>query len=54
LANRTAYRSPLKTRDWLTLQCSALLFTSRLWVQWEQAMLNRLAERGATPPLATT
>ncbi len=46
LANRQAYRSPLRTRDWLTLQCSALLFTSRLWVQWEQAMLNRMLDRG--------
>jgi len=41
LANRSAFRSPLGTRDWLTLQCSALLYTSRLWVQWEQSMLNR-------------
>ena len=41
LANRAAYRSPLLTRDWLTLQCSALLCTGRLWVQWQQTMLNR-------------
>jgi hypothetical protein len=41
LANRSAFRSPLGTRDWLTVQCSALLYTSRLWVQWEQAMLSR-------------
>ena len=31
------------TRDWLTLQCSALLYTGRLWVQWEQTMLNRFS-----------
>jgi ubiquinone biosynthesis protein len=41
LSNRSAFRSPLLTRDWLTLHCSALLYTSRLWVQWQQAMLNR-------------
>ena len=41
LANRSAFRSPLATRDWVTLQCSALLYTSRLWVHWEQSMLNR-------------
>ncbi len=41
LANRAAFRSPLTGRDWLTLQCSALLFTGRVWVRWEQAMLNR-------------
>jgi ubiquinone biosynthesis protein len=41
LTNRSAFRFPLQTRDWLTLQCSALLYTGRLWVKWEQAMLNR-------------
>jgi ubiquinone biosynthesis protein len=42
LANRSAYHFPLKARDWFTLQCSALLFTGRLCVQWEQSMLERL------------
>jgi ubiquinone biosynthesis protein len=41
LANRSAFRSPLIGRDWLALECSALLYTSRLWVQWEQSMLDR-------------
>lgn len=45
LSNRSAFRSPLIARDWLTLQCSALLYTGRLWVQWEHAMLNRLVAR---------
>ena len=54
LTNRTAFRSPLRTRDWLTLQCSALLYTSRLWVQFEQAMLNRFLKPGskASPAIA--
>ena len=42
LANRSAFRSPLRTGDWLTLQCSALLYTTRLWVRWEEAMLDRV------------
>jgi ubiquinone biosynthesis protein len=42
IANRAAFRSPLRTRDWLVLQFSAMLYTSRVWVQWEQAILNRL------------
>jgi len=50
IANRSAFRSPLKTRDWLTLQCSALLFTSRLWLRWEQAALNRLTAKAPAPP----
>jgi ubiquinone biosynthesis protein len=54
IANRAAYRSPLMTRDWITLQCSALLFVSRVWVQWEQAVLNRLAVKNSTPRPATT
>jgi hypothetical protein len=41
LANRSSFRSPLRTRDWLALQCSALLYSGRLWVQWERTMLNR-------------
>jgi len=53
LLNRSAFRSPLRTRDWLTLQCSALLYTGRLWVQWEQAMLNRLLARKSTATSAT-
>jgi ubiquinone biosynthesis protein len=42
VANRSAFRSPLMTRDWIALQCSALLYSSRLWIQWERALLNRL------------
>ena len=53
LSNRSAFRSPLRTRDWLTLQCSALLYTGRLWVQWEQEMLNRLLTRRSTDTSAT-
>jgi len=41
LANRRVYRSPLLTRDWLTLQCSALLFTGRLWLRWEESLVDR-------------
>ena len=49
LSNRSAFRFPLMKRDWLTLQCSALLYTGRLWVRWEQAMLNRLLARSSAP-----
>jgi len=42
VANRSAFRSPLKTQDWLTLQSSALLYGSRLWLRGEQALLDRL------------
>ncbi len=41
IGNRDAFRSPLTIRDWVALQCSALLYTSRMWVGGEQAMLNR-------------
>ncbi len=53
LSNRSAFRSPLLRRDWFTLQCSALLYTGRLWVRWEQAILNRLlTRRPLSPPVA--
>ncbi len=48
IRNRKEFRSPLMTGDWITLQCSALLYGSRLWLQSEQAILNRLLPVAAT------
>src|SRR5208337_4839285 len=53
IRNRKEFRSPLKTRDWITLQCSALLYTSRLWLQGEQALLDRVLPAGSTAPRAS-
>src|SRR5579864_2572343 len=50
-SNRSALRSPLKARDWFTIPCSALLYTSRLWVKWEESLLNRWTRRTAAPAL---
>ncbi len=47
IANRSAFRSPITGRDWLALQCSALLFSSRIWIRWEQAMLDRFLKKHA-------
>jgi ubiquinone biosynthesis protein len=52
LSNRADFRSPLKTRDWITLQCSALLFGSRLWVRGQQAILDRVLPAGAAAQTA--
>jgi ubiquinone biosynthesis protein len=52
LVDRKSLRSPLRAKDWLTLQCSALLYSSRLWMRWEKAMLDRVLpsrELGAVP-----
>jgi ubiquinone biosynthesis protein len=54
ISNRKEFRSPLKTRDWVTLQCSALLYTGRLWLQCEQAILDRLLPAGSTTSVAAT
>jgi ubiquinone biosynthesis protein len=40
--DREAFRSPLEAKDWITLQCSALLYTTRLWMRCEQTMLDRV------------
>jgi len=48
ITDRAAFRSPLETRDWVTLQCSAFLYTGRLWLQCEQAILNRLLPTAST------
>jgi hypothetical protein len=52
LRHRNAFRLPLRSRDVITLQCSALLYTPRLWLKCEQGILNRLLPAGATTPLA--
>src|ERR1039457_7169250 len=53
ISNRKEFRSPLKARDWITLQCSALLYTSRLWLKGEQAILDRLLPAGSETQLAS-
>lgn len=47
IAHRSEFESPLEARDWLTLQCSALLLPSRLGVRWQQLMVNRLLKTKA-------
>lgn len=41
IVKRSAFRSPLRTRDWLSIQCSALLYTGRLCVDFERQILDR-------------
>jgi len=52
MAHREEFQSPLRKRDWLTLQCSALLLPSRLGIQWQQAVLNRWLAIKPTPTAA--
>jgi ubiquinone biosynthesis protein len=42
IVNRRGFRSPLKPVDWVTLQCSALLCSSRWAVRAERAILDRV------------
>lgn len=51
IGNYKAFRSPLKAHDWITLQCSALLWGTRLWLKAEQALLDRYvpAARNSSP-----
>ena len=41
------------SKDLITLKCSALLYTTRLWLRCEQTLLNRLLPAGATASLAS-
>ena len=54
ISNRKEFRSPLKSSDWITLQCSALLYTGRLWLQCEQAILDRLLPASSPAVAGTT
>jgi len=51
VVDRKAFRSSLETKDWITLQCSSLLYASRVWMRCEQAIVDRLLRRavGLTP-----
>lgn len=49
IVDRKAFRSPLAAKDWVTLQCSSLLYTPRLWMRWEQALLDRLLPGAVAP-----
>jgi len=52
LTNRASIASPLTSSDWITLQCSALLYSTRLWVKGEQTIVKRLLSR--TPAAVST
>ena len=54
IRHRKEFRSPLTKRDWITLQCSALLYTGRLWLKGEQALLDRLLPPSPAGLAATT
>ena len=41
LTNRSSFQLPLIRRDWLALQCSALLFPNRVGIRWQKALLDR-------------
>jgi ubiquinone biosynthesis protein len=51
ITDRKAFRSPLAVKDWVTLQCSSILYTPRLWMRWERAILDRFLPdvAGLTP-----
>jgi ubiquinone biosynthesis protein len=53
LRNRAEFQSPLRTRDWITLQCSALLYPSRVWVGWQQSLLDRYLPKARTRQAAS-
>jgi len=48
LTDPSAFASPLTATDWITVQCSALLYGSRLWVKAQQTIVDRLL-RGSLP-----
>ena len=48
LIRRNSFRSPLQTTDWITIQCSALLYASRMLLKYEQTLLDRYLPSGAT------
>jgi ubiquinone biosynthesis protein len=54
ITNWAEFRSPLAMKDWITLQCSAWLYPSRLWLQCEEAILDRLVPAAPADPSTGT
>jgi ubiquinone biosynthesis protein len=52
LTHRGAFRSPLTARDWVTLQCSALLYPTRMGLKGGEAMLDWLLPARPEPELS--
>lgn len=51
IAHRKAFRSALKGQDWITLQLTALLYVSRLWLKGEEVVLEHLLPAGTMPSI---
>jgi ubiquinone biosynthesis protein len=49
LVHRKLIASPIKARDWVAFQCSALLYVGRLWIGWEELLLAAIASRTTSP-----
>ncbi len=47
LIARAGFASPLTAGDWITVQCSALLYGSRLWVKGQQTIVDRFLPHAA-------
>lgn len=41
ITHRNGLRSPLTMQDWITLQCSGLLYAGRMWLKYEQSLVDR-------------
>jgi hypothetical protein len=49
LTHPDAFASPLTAGDWMRIQCSAMLYSGRLWIKGEQALLSKLLSRTSAP-----
>jgi ubiquinone biosynthesis protein len=50
--DRARVRWPLRKRDWVALNCSALLYPSRVCVKWEEALARKLLGRASNAATA--
>ena len=46
LTARAGFASPLTAVDWVTVQCSAMLYSPRLWVKGQQSIVDRFLPSG--------
>jgi ubiquinone biosynthesis protein len=50
MTHPTFIASPIRTPDWIALECSAIMYFGRLWIRWEELLLAAITSRTKPSP----
>jgi ubiquinone biosynthesis protein len=51
LADRSLIASPIKPSDWLAIECSFIMYLGRVWIKWEELLVELVAKARASEPV---